>query len=313
MSLYAWLLSDKTQDTIAPIPLGKLQVVGGKAQLSYQHPQHADLLVNYSRFLITEQPSSVTPSSPPLDEKTWRYQGSFPDAPAPGDEQGYSLLSHVRHLLAKDPTLTRLGLSGGLDVWLYRNTSKIFEWSNAARDDWAGDNTDLLRRQVDRVVQYLDGQVYAWRDLPANTPWLVDPKAGRPGLIDFATGPQQGPGSYLSHVRLHLTGMVNAPGHTDAQKQLASKIDTALTQVETVLKQVRKDAIQLAKMSDTQFKSQEALTLLNDMQVNASKAYIGQNGGTTGSVLGVVWIHDTIQQLAQMTITIATPGDAGKP
>ncbi len=309
MSLYAWLLSDKTQDTIASILLGKLQVVSGKVQLSYQHPQHADLLVDYSRFLITEQPSSVPPESPSLDEKTWRYQGSFPDVPTPGDEQGYSLLSHLRHLLAKEPALTSLGLSGGLDVWFYRNTGKIFEWSNAARDDWAGDNTDLLRRQVDRVVQYLDGEGYAWRDLPANTPWLVDPKAGRSGIIDFGATPQQEPGSYISHMRLHMLGMVNAPGCTDAQKQLASKIDTALIQVEMALKQTRKDAVQLAKMSDTQLKGQDALTLLNDMQVNASNAYIGQTGGTTG----VVWIHDTVQQLAQMTITMATPSDAGKP
>jgi hypothetical protein len=300
MSLYAWLLSDKTQDSRAPILLGKLQIVSGKAQISYQNPHHTDLLVTYSRVLITAQDSTTTPTSPPLDTKTWKDQGSIPDIPTPGDEQGYSLLSHMRHLLAKDPTLTSLGLSGGLDIWLYRNTGKIFEWSNAARDDWGGNNTDLLRRQIDRVVEYLDGQVYAWRDLPANTPWLVDPKAGRPGLIDFTTAQdEQGPTSYVSHVRLHLTGMVNAPGHTEAQQQLASKIDTALTQVETVLKLVRKDAVQLAKMSATQLKSQHALTLLNEMQINASNVYIGQ---TTESVPGVVWVHDSLQQLATVPI-----------
>jgi hypothetical protein len=206
-------------------------------------------------------------------------------------------------LLAKDPTLIDLGLSGGLDIWLYRNTGKVFEWSNAARDDWGGKNTDLLLRLVDRVVQYLDGQVYAWRDLPTNTPWLVDPKVGRPGLIDFTTAQnEQGPASYVSHVRLHLIGIVNAPGHTEQQKQLASKIDTALTQVETALMQVRKDAVQLAKMSAQQLKSQDALALLNDMQINASSAYIGNGVDQSG----VVWIHNTLQQLAQMNITTLT-------
>ena len=308
MALYAWLLPDKTQDFLTPILLGKLNIVNTKAQLTYRHPQHEDLLVSYSRLLITEQDANAAPSLPQLDTSSWKYRGSIPDIPTPGDEQGYSLLSHIRHLLAKDPILSSLGLSGGLDIWLYRNVGKIFEWSNAARDDWASNNTDLLRRQVDRVVQYIDGQGYAWRDLPHHTPWLVDGKAGRPGLVDYDTAQdEQGPPSYLSHVRLHLNGMVNAPGHNDAQQQLASKIDFTLTKIEAVLKQVRTDAVQIAKMSNTQLKGQDALALLNDMQVNASSAYIGQTSETAGSVPGVVWIHNTLQQFAQMTIVAATP------
>lgn len=304
MNLYAWLLADQTQDAIPPILLGTLHLVHGATQLSYQDPQHTDLLVNYSRFLVTQQASQTPPSSPPLDVQTWKYQGAISDIPTPGDEQGYSLLAHMRHLLAKDPELTDLGLAGGLDIWLYRNTGKIFEWSNAARDDWAGNNTALLRREVDRVVEYLDGQVYASRDLPTNTPWLVNPHAGRPGLIDFTTAQdEQGPASYVSHVRLHLAGMINAPGHTDAQKLLANTIDAALTQVETAMKQIRRDAVQLAAMSDTQLNSQHALALLNDMQINANNAYSGQNSNTGGSVPGVVWIHASLQQLAQIVVS----------
>ncbi len=308
MSYYAWLEADKTQDGTAPILLGKLQVVGGKVQLSYQDKQHADLLVSYSRLLITQQSTGSTPNIPPLDSKTWRYQAGIPDIATPGDEKGYSLLSHMRHLLAKDPTLNQIGLQGGLDIWLYRNVGKILEWSNASRDDWAGNNTDLTRRQVDRVIEYLDGQVYAFRDLPAGTPWLVDPKAGRPGLIDFTTAQdEQGPPSYISHIKLHLMGMVNAPGHTAAQQQLASHIDDALTQIASLLKKVRSDAIQLAKMNDEQFKQPNALALLNDMQISANSAYVGQTDPTTGAVqAGEVWVHDQTQSVASMPVVTAT-------
>ena len=215
---FAWLVADKTQDSIAPILLGRLSIVDGKARLSYQDKRHTDLLITYSRLLVTEQDSAPAPNIPPIDPKTWRYQANIPDAPTPGDEKGYSLLSHMRHLLAQDSTLSQIGLHGGLDIWLYRNIGKILEWSSAARDDWGGHDVDLTRRQVDRIVEYLDGQVYAFRDLPPGTPWLVDSHAGRPGLIDFDTAAdEQGPPSYISHVKLHLMGMVNAPGHTAAQ------------------------------------------------------------------------------------------------
>jgi hypothetical protein len=308
MSYYAWLETDKTQDGTAPILLGKLQVSGGKVQLSYQDKQHVDLLVTYSRLLITQQSAASTPNIPPLDSKTWRYQAGIPDTPTPGDEKGYSLLSHMRHLLAKDPTLNQIGLQGGLDIWMYRNVGKIFEWSNAARDDWAGNNIDLTRRQIDRVVEYLNGQVYAFRNLPAGTPWLVDPKAGRPGLIDFTTAQdEQGPPSYISHIKLHLMGMVNAPGHTAAQQQLAGHIDDSLTQIGTLLKKVLSDAIQLAKMSNDQFKHPNALALLNDMQINANNAYVGQTDPTTGAVqAGEVWVHAQMQSFASMQVTTAT-------
>lgn len=305
MSLYAWLMSDSGADTIAPILLGALQVSpDGRAQLSYQDPHHVDLLVNYSRVLVTQQASTTTPSFlPPLDPKTWKYQGAIPNTPTPGDEQGYSLLAHMRHLLAWDPTLQDLGLQGGLDIWLYRNTGKVFEWANAARDDWGAGagSTTLIRQLADRVVEYMDGAVYAGLDLPAGTPWLVDPQAGRPGLIDVSTAAEEPP-SYVSHVRLHLTGLVEAPGHTQAQAAVARQVDTALTQIEMVMRQVRKDAIQLAAMNTSQLESQTALTLLNEMQVNTSNAYIGQTGGTTGVVPGVVWIHASLQQLARIDI-----------
>lgn len=304
MTLYAWLLADETQETMAPIMLGALPVRGGSAQISYQDPHHANLLATYSRFLVTEQASTPPPDAPPLDAKTWKYQGSIPNTPSPGDVQGFSLLSHMRHLLAKDPTLAALNLSGGLDIWLYRNTGKLFEWSNAARDDWGGNNTDVLLRLVDRVIQYLDGEAYAWQDLPPGTPWLVDAKAGRIGLIDVA-GPAQQMPSFVSHVRRHLAGMMNAPGHSVAQKLLAGKVDDSLSRIEMLLRKVRSDAMQLAKMTSGQVKGPMALTLLNDMQVNASDAYIGSNPLEVATS-GVIGVHSSLQTLASISVMSVT-------
>jgi hypothetical protein len=310
MSDYAWLEADTAQNEIAPILLGTLSVQKGKAQLTYRDKQHTDLLASYSRLLVTEQAGSLAPDIPSLDPKTWRYQASIPDIPTPGDENGYSLLSHLRHLLAKDPTLQQIGLQGGLDIWLYRNMGKILEWSNAARDNWASNDVDLTRRGVDRVVEYLDGQAYASEDLPPGTPWLVDPKAGKPGIIDLVAAQDEQPPSYISHIEIHLMGLIQAPGHTLTQQQLATHINDVLTQIESLLKKVRSDAVQLVNMSNDQLKQQEALTLLNDMQTNATNAYVGQANPTTGAVqAGEVYVHAQLQSLATIPIMTVPTDD----
>src|SRR5258708_26557925 len=138
----------------------------------YYYPNNTNLLATYSSFLETEQAANEEPIIPSLDPATLRYAGSIPDTTTTGDANHYSLLSHLRHLLAKDPTLELIGLSGGLDIWLYRNTGKILEWSSAARDDWAGGQASLalMRRQIDRVLHYLDGAAFVRRDVPPHTP-----------------------------------------------------------------------------------------------------------------------------------------------
>jgi hypothetical protein len=302
---YAWLLPDTSQNEQQPVLLGTLHILKGSAQLRYTLPTHTNLLATYSRFLVTEQAANEEPIIPSLDPATWRYAGSIPDTPTPGDANHYSLLSHLRHLLAKDPTLAGIGLSGGLDIWLYHNAGKILEWSSAARDDWAGGQASLalMRRQIERVLDYLDGAAFVWRDVPPDTPWLVDPKAGRIGLLELEQG--QNPPGYLAHIDIHLVGYAHSPGVTADQKGLANKIDGMLITVTALLWKVHDDAAQLAKMSDTALLGQEALSLLNDMETNANDAFVGQPDPATGSVQGgVTEIHDELQLLA--TIEVST-------
>ena len=307
MSDYAWLLPDTSHNEQQPVFLGALQILRGSAQLTYTSPNHTNLLATYSRFLVTEQAANEEPIIPSLDPATWRYAGSIPDTPTPGDANHYSLLSHLRHLLAKDPTLERIGLSGGLDIWLYRNAGKILEWSSAARDDWAGGQASLalVRRQIDRVLDYLDGAAFVWRDVPPDTPSLVDPKAGRIGLLEFDQG--QNPPGYLAHIDLHLVGYSHSPGATADQKRFATKIDAMLIAVTSLLWKVRGDAALLAKMSDTALLAPQALSLLNDMDTNANDAFVGQPDPATGSVQGgVTQIHDELQRLSTIQVSTVT-------
>ncbi|WP_376794425.1 hypothetical protein [Thermogemmatispora sp.] len=282
-----WLLPDQADDQTAPLLLGRLSA-GSRREgihLTYSSPHHTNLLAQYSRLLVTEEDATSHPITPALDSSTWRVLGAISDTPTPGDELHYSLLSHLRHLLAKDPELQQIGLSGGLSLWLYRNSEKLLEWSSAARDDWAsGTHTALLRRQVIRVLDYLDGTAYVGQDTPSGTPILVDPKAGRIGLLDLA--PTQVLPSYLAHISLHLSGLVNAPGHTGAQQYIATSVDKALQVVRLLMQHIRQDALQLVSMSDAQLRQEKALSLLNDMVINANTAYVGQQDPTTGRVQG---------------------------
>lgn len=300
---YAWLLPDASNNEQQPVLLGTLRILKGSAQFTYTSPNHTNLLATYSRFLVTEQAASAEPIIPSLDPATWRYAGSIPDTPTPGDVNHYSLLSHLRHLLAKDPTLEDIGLSGGLDIWLYRNSGKILEWSSAARDDWADGQASLalMRRQIDRVLDYLDSTAFVWHDVPPGTPFLVDTKAGRIGLLQFEQ--EQNPPGYLAHIDFHLVGYTQSPGVTAEQKQLATRIDVMVIAVTTLLEKVHGDATRLANMSDTALLSKEALSLLDDMETNANEAFVGQPDPATGSLQGgVTQIHDELQLLATIEV-----------
>jgi hypothetical protein len=304
-SYFAWLLPDQShQEAIQPLLLGKLAITRAGAQFTYVHPDHSNLLASYSGFQVTEQQSDQVPSMPSLDPKTWHYIGSIPNIPTPGEQ--YSLLDHIRHLIAKDPTLQKNGLAGGLASWLRRNTEKIQEWSIAARDSWAEQQTDLIHRHIIRVLDYLDGVAYVATsgDLPPDSSPQVDSQAGRIGLL-LEVSPTQTLPPYLTHIQLHLRGLIDAPGHTQEQRQLAIKIDATLNKIKSQMQKIHQDAVILVKMDDKQLQSQEALTRLNDMVTNATNAYVGQfDPASSGNINGVVWIYNELQGLAIIPVTL---------
>jgi hypothetical protein len=159
-------------------------------------------LLAHSRFLVTEQAASTEPVTPPLDTATWRYQAAIPTVPNPADEQHhYTVLDHLRHLLAKDPTVASIGLAGGLNIWLYRNSLEVMEEATTARDYWQyKTSTAYMHRQIVRILDYLDGYNDALRDVPLVDPithsepaFLIDRKYGELGLLTLDEQ-QQPPG-----------------------------------------------------------------------------------------------------------------------
>lgn len=305
LSYDAWLMPDPSDDATVPLLLGTLHP--GANTLSYTSPNHTNLLASYSGVRVTVQPQEPVPETPSLDPTTWKWQGFLPATPAPGDENQYSLLSHMRHLLAQDPTLQANGLSGGLALWLTQNVSKIEEWAGAAQGDWHGAQTsagdaDQLHRQVLRIVEYLDGIFYYERDVPGGSPWIVDPLAGKIGVLDRVAG--QHPPAFLTHVDIHLTGLASSPGHTAQQRQLAVLIDTVIARMTTDLQQVRKDAVLILPMNTNQLRQQSNQALLDEMANLASEVTSGWFDRQTGeNIGGVLWISSRLQQLAMVPVS----------
>jgi transcriptional regulator with XRE-family HTH domain len=307
-SYYAWLLPDENLPENPSLLLGKVVLTKGIGRLFYRDPQYTNLLATMSRFLITEEDANILPLTPSTDTSTWRYQAQIPHSrprATPG-EASYSLLDHVRHLLTSDPTVHAHELTGGLIKWLVLNTSKLAEWSGAARGEWRSDgtfDTQVLRRHLTRILDYLDGTTYAWQDVPTTgTPAiLVDPREGSLGLLQFT--PEQQPPGYLNHIEFHLHGLVSAPGATSSQQERAGQIEAAINTINAWLEQVRQDARRLIVMTDTQLRQLGALTLLNDLHILATAASSGQTDPVTGNIQkGAEQVAQDVQHLATLDI-----------
>lgn len=310
---YAWLLNSKSTE-LKPIALGKVTVnSNGTASLTYPgDAQHTDLLESNTRFLITEEDTS-SPPSPSLDPAAWSYYAEFSQKPNPLDPPNhYSLYDHIRHLLAADPKLQAVGLTGGLDIWLFRNTEKILEWSGSARDAWKNKDSgsaDFIRRQLSRILAYLDGATYYQSDLPGQ-PLRVDPTIAKVALLEFNVQTQEPPG-YLYHIGTrHLHAITQLTDATAQQKMLAVQISEDIDNVNTWLQAVRMDALQLYHMTNDQLLGDAGRALLDDLATQANNAFVGQINPFTHQVReGVVQIHYKIQRLATFDVRACTSSD----
>jgi len=315
-SYYAWLLSNQ-QINLPAILLGSgsLPLNHGQVTVSYINPQHDNLLANYNHFLITEENANPAPTNPSLDPSTWRYAAFFSTAPNPADLlDHFSLYDHLRHLLAQDPKLKLAGLTGGLDIWLYRNTSKILEAAGGARDSQPSCTPDphnpgcaFVLREMVRILDYLDGINYVTRDLPpGTTPLYIDPVIARVALLEIDPVNQQPPG-YLKHMGNHLRLITTSPGVTAQQRALAIRINQDINNVQGWLNVVHADAVKLVHMNNAQLSQPAALQVLDDLFTQANFAFVGQFDPNTGSVKeGAVQIHYNIQRLATFDVTPCT-------
>jgi serine/threonine protein kinase len=306
---YAWLLGDKIYAEPLVTALGRLPLNNGNVYLFYKgNTSHANLLATESRILITEENVSSSPVIYTPNTKFWAYYAELPQTPNPRDQLHFSMLDHLRHLLSNSPELQTRKLYGGLDMWLLRNTQKILEWSNAARDDWRT-SPDLLHRQIVRVLDYIDGASYVRQDAPAVGPVLLSdahdaqiallgPSPDEPIHAGYTYEDDVPPG-YVYLVSAHLDAAVLSPGATQSQRDQAAQIHVALDQVKGWFEQVHQDAKQLVAMNTQQLGQPQALSLLNDMVTKVQLAYTGQDDPWTGQQQGgVIWICNGVQHLA---------------
>ena len=307
-SYFAWLQSDGRVSDAVAVPLGQLTLGGSGAGLSYRGDAlHTNLLAQTSRLLITEEEAAVPPINPSPDQGAWRYVAQIPQQPNPADPMHFSLLDHLRHLLATDPKLDRLHLYGGLDYWLYRNTNAVLQYSVGARDDWNAQDAAAMHRQLVCILDYLDGARYVSDDLPPGTPLLIDSRVAQASLLEFDPARQDPPG-YLTHVLSHLEGILNSPGVTATLRAQAQPIAASINQVNAWLQRVRDDARRLANMSDDQLFQQSASSTLDDLVTNANDAYAGSSGTTPGQARGgVTSIHSQLQHLSAMDVVPFNP------
>ena len=312
-SYYAWLLGDKNQGNAVAIFLGVLGVKNGNAYLFYTGDQsHTNLLAFTSRFLVTEEDSTVTPVAPSPDYGTWRYYGELLQTPlqtpdstsAVGGMTRFSFLDHLRYLLVSDPMLDQNELPGGLNNWFSHNAEKVIELTSSMRESWQeSKDMSFIRRQTVQTLAYLDGLSYVSQDLLPNSPLDINDRLARIGLIEM-NGPNQDPPCYLDSVVFHLSALIKAGGSTTTLRKDDAKIIAALNNVRNWLGQVRKDAQQIVKMTDEQLLQPSTLALINSMIENASNAYAGHIDPTRGEMReGVNWIHDYIQTLAALEVT----------
>jgi len=314
---YGWLTSSGTD---LPMALGPLSVDHGKITTTYSDPNHNNLLAHYGRFLITEENANQQPTNPSLDvEHDWRYYSEFSTVPSQTDPSHFSLLDHLRHLLAQDPKLAKVKLQGGLSVWLFRNTTKILEAAGSARDTRKGCvenvpqacDTRLILRQVARILDYLDGAKYVEREnippsIQSADHLLIDPDVAQVALLEFDTVNQQPPG-YLQHIGRHLQDLTQTPGATADQRALADRINQDINNVQGWLDALHADASKLIQMSPNDLVQPEGLTTLNDLFTQANSAFVGDVDPSTNiAKSGVVQIYYNIQALATFDIAPCT-------
>ena len=313
-SYYAWLSNNFNQGDASYYPLGAVSVSHGNiSAIIISTVNGGNLLARYSSFLLTEEDTSVTPVAPTPDLSNWRYSATLPQQPDPKDKIMHgTVLMHLQHLLSNESNLQSWGLDGGLALWFYRNTEKLFEWTISARDYNPPRNGDIdfIRRQTSRVIAYLDGAGKAQKELPLAYQNDFDQTLSTMGLLGINTSNptevmlDELDVGYLYAIIDHLDNLVACPGATQEQLLLATQIASSInTVIHPALIQLRQDAMQIVKMSNAQLLQPQAQSMLNDMVAQTQIAYGGHYIPDTNTLQpGAFQIYYLLQRLAAFNV-----------
>ena len=308
-SYYAWLENNKN-DAIVPARWS-ITVTNARVSLPLAgDPQQPNLLSNdFPLFLITQE-SSGDPLSPSLDSKARLYYATIPQSGSSSDPR--TLIDHLKHLLADDPTLDNLNMQGGLNIWFQQNMQALVQQATGANDALQKKDAVAIRQHLVNMLYYLDGQACAPSNLyglPNTASTTAEPTVLNNTRVSLLACSQSGVlSSFLVHIASHLDGVMRSSGVTQEQVHLAQQIAGELNQVNVWLKQVHQDAALLLKLSDDQLLQPQAQTQLSDLLAQVNDAYNGQSGQE-----GVRQIGDDLQHLASFDIFKCPQGAANNP
>ncbi len=255
------------------------------------------------QLLITEEDGSIVPVVPSVNQADWRYYGAISSVPNPHDTMHhFSVLDHLRHLLALDPNLRAVGLAGGLQALLYRNSLQVQRLAASAQvASSSGDEVQVYQQTV-RLLAYLDGTTQVQGDLPAGTPLFVDPNTIRIGLLGSNSAHDRADG-LIDQTMGELAALADSPGLTQSQHTLALQLEAELGLVKQMLEQARLDAKQLITRPLDQWLSPPSQMLLADLVKQVNLAVTGQGAPVMAtSKGGVAWVSTHTQSLAEILV-----------
>jgi hypothetical protein len=189
--------------------------------------------------------------------------------------------------------------------------------TSSARDSWQNSHNPAATRALGiQLLAYLDGMSFVMQDVPdasASTQAKLDTHRAALGLLNVR-GATQNPPGYLAQIVYHLNGLLNAPGSPDNVRAIVNQILPALSDVTGWLQKLRDDDRRLLALADDQLGQKMALSLLDDMVLQASNAYSGNTDTSVGKIKpGVSWIHDQLQGLASININTYVIGQTPVP
>lgn len=297
---YAWLLND-TALQWNPVYLGRLNMKnGGTVDFSFTGDT-TNLLATNSRFLITQDDTASVPVSP--DSGTYSYYAAFPEIKHQSGKFSFSLYDHLRHLLATEPSLAGVGLIGGLDTWLYRNSQKILEWTGSARDATFAGSGPFIKNQLTRILCYLDGARFIQQDIPGATCSDQTVALGaKVGLLSI----KKGSFGYLQHISSHLHELSTLPEATTEQRTLAFQIFQAMDTINLRYTYLYNDVVQLLHMTFAQWTQPAGISLLDSITTLANDAFVGQVDPQGRITDGVAQVNYDIQRLATFNVRACT-------
>jgi plastocyanin len=217
-----------TADGGQALPLGPLQTDGARATLAFNAPDGANLLAQFSRVLITQEPAGANPSSP-------AGQPRFESALPPG------ALAPIRELLVGDPGSPA---TPGFAALLQGQSDELLRHAQFIAQAQAAGDTAAIKRHAEHVFNLVAGsRDAAFGDLDG------DGKAQNPGdgFGLLQNGEQSGYIRASADTALAASG---APDASAAIKVHAGHVGVCAENMQGWAAQIREIALALTKVSD---------------------------------------------------------------